>query len=170
MFQTQPVCVGRSAVLTGMIATFVLLMYSMRISSGFAASLMLNMEAVATVLIALAFFGDHASPSIWLAVLCIVAIGILVTSAGGEGSASVAGALLVLASYAAWGIETSVMATLFSRDSLLVRFVECLPIALILSRWWPLSARAARPQCAVSCWDPCPMEPAFCSVSCPCGP
>ena len=121
------------AVLTGTIAAPVLLMYGLRISSGFAASLMLNMEAVATVLIALAFFGERVSPSIWLAVLCMTVTGILVTSAGGGGSAPVAGALLILGSCVAWGIETNVVTTLSSRDPLLVTLVECLPAALILT-------------------------------------
>ena len=121
------------AVLTGTIAAPVFLMYGVRISSGFAASLMLNMEAVATALIALAFFGERVSPSIWLAVLCMTVTGILVTGTGGEGSAPVAGAVLILGSCAAWGIETNVVTTLSSRDPLLVMLVECLPAALILT-------------------------------------
>jgi drug/metabolite transporter (DMT)-like permease len=107
------------AVLTGTIAAPVLLMYGIRISSGFAASLMLNMEAVATALIALAFFGERVSPSIWLAVLCMTVTGILVTGTGGAGSAPVAGAMLILGSCVAWGIETNVVTTLSSRDPLL---------------------------------------------------
>jgi drug/metabolite transporter (DMT)-like permease len=121
------------AVLTGTIAAPVLLMYGIRISSGFAASLMLNMEAVATALIALAFFGERVSPSIWLAVLCMTVMGVLVTGMGGEGSAPVVGAMLILGSCAAWGIETNVVTTLSSRDPLLVTLIECLPAAVILT-------------------------------------
>jgi drug/metabolite transporter (DMT)-like permease len=120
-------------VLTGTIAAPVLLMYGMRISSGFAGSLMLNMEAVATALIALAFFGERISPSIWLAVLCMTLTGILVTGTGGEGSAPVVGALLILGSCAAWGIETNVVTTLTSRDPLLITLIECVPAAVILT-------------------------------------
>jgi drug/metabolite transporter (DMT)-like permease len=120
-------------VLTGTIAAPVLLMYGIRMSSGFAASLMLNMEAVATALIALTFFGERVSPSIWLAVLCMTLTGILVTGTGGEGLAPVAGAMLILGSCAAWGIETNVVTTLSSRDPLLVTLIECLPAAVILT-------------------------------------
>jgi drug/metabolite transporter (DMT)-like permease len=120
-------------VLTGTIAAPVLLMYGMRISSGFAGSLMLNMEAVATALVALAFFGERISPSIWLAVLCMTLTGILVTGTGGEGSAPVVGGLLILGSCAAWGIETNVVTTLSSRDPLLITLIECVPAALILT-------------------------------------
>lgn len=123
------------AVLTGTIAAPVLLMYGMRISSGFAASLMLNMEAVATALIALAFFHERVIPSIWLAVACMTVTGILVTGTGGEGSASVLGALLILGSCVAWGIETNIVTTLSSRDPLLVTLIECLPAALTLTVW-----------------------------------
>lgn len=121
------------AVLTGTIAAPVLLMYGIRISSGFAASLMLNMEAVATALIALAFFGERVSPSIWLAVLCMTVTGILVTGTGGAGSAPVVGAMLILGSCVAWGIETNVVTTLSSRDPLLITLFECLPAALTLT-------------------------------------
>jgi drug/metabolite transporter (DMT)-like permease len=121
------------AVLTGTIAAPVLLLYGIRISSGFAASLMLNMEAVATALIALAFFGERVSPSIWLAVVCMTVTGILVTGTGGAGSAPVAGAMLILGSCVAWGIETNVVTTLSSRDPLLVTLFECLPAALTLT-------------------------------------
>lgn len=122
-----------ATVLTGTIAAPVLLIYGIRMSSGFAASLMLNMEAVATALIALAFFGERVSPSIWLAVLCMTLTGILVTGTGGEGSAPVVGVLLILGSCAAWGIETNVVTTLSSRDPLLVTLIECLPSAVILT-------------------------------------
>jgi drug/metabolite transporter (DMT)-like permease len=121
------------AVLTGTIAAPVLLMYGIRISSGFAASLMLNMEAVATALIALAFFGERVSPSIWLAVLCMTVTGILVTGTGSAGSAPVVGAMLILGSCVAWGIETNVVTTLSSRDPLMVTLLECLPAALTLT-------------------------------------
>lgn len=121
------------AVLAGTIAAPVLLMYGMRISSGFAASLMLNMEAVATALVALAFFGERISPAIWLAVLCMTVTGILVTGTGGPSSAPVLGALLIFGACAAWGIETNVVTTLSSRDPLMVMLIECLPAALVLT-------------------------------------
>ncbi len=108
-------------------------MYGIRISSGFAASLMLNMEAVATALIALAVFGERVSPSIWLAVVCMTAMGVLVTGTGGAGSAPVTGAMLILGSCVAWGIETNVVATLSSRNPLVVTLFECLPAAVVLT-------------------------------------
>ncbi|MHB8106939.1 MAG: DMT family transporter [Candidatus Cryosericum sp.] len=121
------------AVVTGTIAAPVLLMYGIRISSGFAASLMLNMEAVATALIALAFFGERVSSSIWLAVLCMTVMGVLVTGTGGAGSTSLAGAMLILGSCIAWGIETNFVTTLSSRNPLVVTLMECLPAAITLS-------------------------------------
>jgi drug/metabolite transporter (DMT)-like permease len=94
---------------------------------------MLNMETVATALIALAFFGERVSPSIWLAVSCMTVMGVLVTGTGGAGSASLAGAMLILGSCIAWGIETNVVTTLSSRNPLVVTLIECLPAAATLS-------------------------------------
>ena len=121
------------AVLTGTILAPVLLMYGIRFSSGFGASLMLNMEALATALIAWAFFRERVSPLIWLAIACMTIVGVLVTGHEGLGSSPVLGAVLILGTSVCWGIETNIVTTLSTRDPLLITLIECVPAAVILT-------------------------------------
>ncbi len=122
-----------AAILAGTIAAPVLLMFGIRLSSGLAASLMLNMEGIATALIAAVFVRERVSPSLWVAVLCMTATGVLVTGPNnGEGS-SLLGGLLILGSCVAWGIETNIVSTLSDRDPILVTFIECVPSAVLLT-------------------------------------
>lgn len=120
-------------VLSGTILAPILLMYGIRLSSGFGASLMLNMEALATALIAWAFFRERVSPLIWLAIACMTTVGVLVTGSEGLGSSSVAGGVLILGTCVCWGIETNVVTTLSSHDPLLITLIECVPAAVILT-------------------------------------
>ena len=122
-----------AAILAGTIAAPVLLMYGIRLSSGFAASLMLNMEGIATALIAAVFYHEHVSPSLWIAVFCMTATGVLVTGVSGGGSSSLLGALLIMGSCVAWGIETNIVSTLSDRNPVLVTFIECVPSAVLLT-------------------------------------
>jgi len=114
-----------AAILAGTIAAPILLMFGIRLSSGFAASLMLNMEGIATALIAAVFCHEHVSPSLWVAVFCMTATGVLVTGTNGGGGSSLLGGLLIMGSCVAWGIETNIVSTLSDHNPVLVTFIEC---------------------------------------------
>ena len=89
------------------IAAPICLMLGIRLGKSANASLLGNFEIVATTLIALCFFREKVSKTLWLAILLItLSSGIL--SFEGEGSFSFsAGSLLVLLASSFWGLENN---------------------------------------------------------------
>lgn len=97
-----------AAILFGGIAGPLLLLFGLRAASSASVSLWLNLETVATALLAFAFFREHLGWRTWAAALCVVAAGALL-AAPGDGATITAASLVALACVA-WGIDNNVTA------------------------------------------------------------
>jgi drug/metabolite transporter (DMT)-like permease len=72
------------AVLSGGILAPVLLLFALQLTSAGSVSLLLNLEMVATAILAVAFFGEHLGRRGWIGVSIIVAAGVLLSLGGGR--------------------------------------------------------------------------------------
>lgn len=86
----------------------VLLMAGLARTSAATASILLNTELVATVMIAALFFREHLGSRVITSTLLITAAGAVL--AWGPGAGTDVGALLVIAACASWGLDNSVTA------------------------------------------------------------
>jgi drug/metabolite transporter (DMT)-like permease len=88
----------------------VLLMLGLARTSAATGSILLNTELAATVLIAALFFREHLGGWVWTSVAFVSAAGVLLTWEPGVGLD--AGALLIVAACACWGLDNSVTASI----------------------------------------------------------
>ncbi len=95
----------------------VALAWGLQHTSGTSASLMLALEALFTVLLARALYGEVVDRRVWVAVLLLFAGGlVLVLDRGFNGQTQLLGLLAVLAATAAWGIDNTLSRGLAERD------------------------------------------------------
>jgi drug/metabolite transporter (DMT)-like permease len=111
----------------------VLLMYGVRAATGFAASLLLNLEGVMTALIAWALFRERVTPRVWGAVALMTAAGVLLTGIVTGARASILGPLLMVGAAIGWGIDNNVSARLSHCDALVLISIKGLAAGLFSS-------------------------------------
>jgi drug/metabolite transporter (DMT)-like permease len=111
----------------------VLLMYGVRAATGFAASLLLNLEGVTTALIAWALFRERVTPRVWGAVALMTAAGVLLTGIVTGARASILGPLLIVGAAIGWGIDNNVSARLSHCDPLVLISIKGLAAGLFSS-------------------------------------
>jgi drug/metabolite transporter (DMT)-like permease len=92
--------------------------------SGIVGSLLLNLEAPATALLAIALFGDRMSRRA-LVSLALVVGGAVLLGFEGEGRADILGALAVAGACLAWGMDNNLTQRLSGRDAVLLSLVKC---------------------------------------------
>lgn len=97
------------AVVAGGAAGPVLLMAGLARTSSATASLLLNTELVATVVLAAVLFREHLGPRIWTSTGLVALAGALLTWE--PGAALDTGALLVVGACACWGLDNGVTAS-----------------------------------------------------------
>jgi len=95
------------ATVSGGIIAPICLMTGLTLTAGFTASLLLNLEGLATALIAYLFFRENLGWRLGLAVACMTAAGILLSWDPSTGALTVSGPLLLLAAGIAWGIDNN---------------------------------------------------------------
>jgi drug/metabolite transporter (DMT)-like permease len=118
------------ALLAGGVAAPIVLMFSLRITPGATASLLLNFEGVATTLLAALAFGESIGSRVWGAVGLITgASAILSWEAGGAFGVSV-GALGVLAACVLWGIDNNFTRNISAKNPLTIVTVKGLGAGL----------------------------------------
>lgn len=105
-----------AAVVCGGIAAPILLMLGLTRLSGFSASLLLNLEGVATAMIAALVFGEPAGRRTWLALGAMTAAGVFLSWDASAGRWSVSGAVLVLAAMTAWGADNNFTRMIAEKD------------------------------------------------------
>lgn len=106
------------AVAAGGIAAPNVLMVSLKATPAATASLLLNFEGVATVLIAACFFGEAVGQRVWAAAACITLAGILLSiDLSGKWGIS-PGAVGVIAACAFWGIDNNLTRNVSAKDPL----------------------------------------------------
>jgi drug/metabolite transporter (DMT)-like permease len=95
------------AVICGGIAAPILLLLGLTRLSGFSASLLLNLEGVATALLAVLLFGEPAGRRTWAALAAMTGAGVFMSWDVSSGRISATGILLVLGAMAAWGADNN---------------------------------------------------------------
>lgn len=95
------------ATVSGGIVAPICMMTGLTLTTGFAASLLLNLEGLATAVIAYLFFRENLGWRLGIAVVCMTAAGILLSWDASTSSLTVSGPLLLLAAGIAWGVDNN---------------------------------------------------------------
>lgn len=104
------------AVITGGILGPISLMTGLTMISGFSASLLLNLEGIATAVIAVFFFKEHAGRRLWLALTAMTIGGIFLTWDPNKGSFNITGSLLIVFAMICWGIDNNLTRCISHKD------------------------------------------------------
>ncbi|MCJ2540804.1 MAG: DMT family transporter, partial [Candidatus Thermoplasmatota archaeon] len=112
------------AVITGGVLGPILLMWGLSMTSGFATSLMLNMEAVATGAIAVVVFREHSGARLWLALGLMTTGGILLAWDPELGKFTLAGPLLVTLAMFCWGVDNNLTRAISSKDAVQITMIK----------------------------------------------
>jgi len=95
------------AVVAGGIIGPIFLLFGLTRVRGFSASLLLNLEGVATASIAVIFFHENAGRRLWIALAAMSSAGIFLAWDPAASSFAWTGVLLILVSMAAWGCDNN---------------------------------------------------------------
>jgi len=104
------------AILTGGIIGPISMMMGLRLVSGFSASLLLNLEGVATAIIAVFFFKENAGKRLWLALTCMIIAGIFLTWDPTQGRFNIVGPLFIIFAMVCWGIDNNLTRSISDKD------------------------------------------------------
>ncbi len=119
------------AILFGGILGPIFLMLGLSQISGFSASLLLNLEGIATALIASAVFREFTGKRFWLALLCMTSAGILVSWSFSEGPVSFIGPGYVVLAMVFWGLDNNFTRKVTSIGPISIARAKCLFAGLI---------------------------------------
>jgi drug/metabolite transporter (DMT)-like permease len=112
------------AVVTGGVLAPIALLFGLRNTPAATASLLLNFEGVATVLIAAILFRESAGCRVLWAVACVTLAGILLTwNPGNRGGFSM-GAFGVIAACGFWGIDNNLTRNISAKDPLQIVMIK----------------------------------------------
>jgi len=95
------------ATISGGVVAPICLMTGLTLITGFAASLLLNLESLATAIIAYMFFRENLGWRLGIAVVCMTVAGILLSWNQSTSALTVSGPLLLLAAGVAWGVDNN---------------------------------------------------------------
>jgi len=119
------------AIALGGIAGPVALMYGLARTSGASASLLLNLEAVLTAILAWFLFGENFDRRIALGMLVIVAGAVLVTAAPGGGDTAMAGPPLVALACLCWALDNNLTRRASASDAVVLASLKGLVAGLV---------------------------------------
>jgi drug/metabolite transporter (DMT)-like permease len=135
------------ALITGGILAPILLMSGLFLISGFSASLLLNLEGLATVSIAVLVFNEPSGKRLWLALLCMTSAGIFLAWNSDAGAFNPLGPVLIVLSMVCWGIDNNLTRNISGKDPIQISGIKSglagaasLSIALLLGAnftWGP---------------------------------
>jgi drug/metabolite transporter (DMT)-like permease len=112
------------ATLAGGVVAPVAMMLGLTQTSGFTASLMLNLEGVATAAMAVILFKENAGPRLWLALLCMTAAGVFLSWDPGAGKVNAGGPLLLLLAAAGWGLDNNLTRHIADKNPVTIAMVK----------------------------------------------
>ena len=95
------------ATISGGIVAPICLMTGLTVTTGFSASLLLNLEGLATAVIAFLFFRENLGWRVGIAVVCMTVAGILLSWDPETGVLTASGPLLLLGAGIAWGVDNN---------------------------------------------------------------
>jgi len=104
------------AIIAGGIVAPISLMFGLRMISGFSTSLFLNLEGIATAIIAIFFFHENAGKRLWLALACVTIAGVLLSWNTEQNQFNIAGPLLVTLACIAWGVDNNLTRHISEKD------------------------------------------------------
>jgi len=127
------------ATLTGGIIGPISMMMGLALVSGFSASLLLNLEGLATAMIAVFLFKENAGKRLWLGLVCMTIAGVFLTWDPGQSKFSIVGPLLIIFAMVCWGIDNNLTCKISDKDPIQITKIKSfvagtisLSIALIL--------------------------------------
>ena len=112
-------------VLFGGVLAPVFLMLGLSQVSGFAASLFLNLEGVATALIAAVIFREFTGRRFWIALLCMTVAGLLLSWNPGGGSFPPTGPIFIVLAMLFWGLDNNFTRKITSMEPVEIAKVKC---------------------------------------------
>jgi drug/metabolite transporter (DMT)-like permease len=120
-------------------------MVGLNLISGFSVSLLLNLEGVATAIIAVFFFRENAGKRLWFALLFMTVAGVLLSWNPGQSKFSIVGPLLIVLAVVCWGIDNNLTRQISDKNPIQITYIKGLvggvvsiSIALILGKTVPL--------------------------------
>ena len=112
------------AITAGGIAAPISLMIGSTLVTGFSASLLLNLEGVATVVVAVLIFRENAGNRLWIALLCMTIAGVFLVWDPGKGTFNIGGSLLIVLAAACWGIDNNLTRKISDKDPIQISMVK----------------------------------------------
>jgi drug/metabolite transporter (DMT)-like permease len=116
-----PYLVG--GVLCGGVLAPILLMVGLERTSGSSAALLLNLEGVATVIIAVSLFHEKGGKRLWTALVAMTGASVLLSYAPG-GQIAGDGTLFIVLAMVCWGIDNNLMQKISDHDSVHLALIK----------------------------------------------
>jgi drug/metabolite transporter (DMT)-like permease len=104
----------------------VLLLLGLSQTSGFATSLFLNLEGVATALVASAIFKEFTGKRFWAALLCMTIAGAFLSWNPGAGGFSLAGPVFIVLAMLCWGLDNNFTKKISGMEPVEITKAKCL--------------------------------------------
>lgn len=104
------------AILSGGILAPISLMTGLTLISGFSASLLLNMEGVATAIIATMLFKESLGRRLVIAIVCVTVAGVLLSWDPSQGTWNIVGFMLLILAGFGWGLDNNLTRNICGRD------------------------------------------------------
>jgi len=118
------------AVASGGVAAPLLLLWGLSRIPASEASLLLNLEAVITVLVASVIFGEHVSARVWAATAIMLSAGLLLAWTPGESFPLSAGALAIVGACLFWALDNNLTRPISAADPVKIALVKGLAAGL----------------------------------------
>ncbi len=112
------------AVISGGVVGPICLMEGLRRTSGTSASLLLNLEGLATALLAVLLFREPAGRRTWLAMAAMTAAATLTSWDPSGGKMEALGPLLILAAMIGWGLDNNLTRNISDKDPVLIAMIK----------------------------------------------
>ena len=119
------------AVLAGGVIAPISQMIGLNLISGFSVSLLLNLEGVATAIIAILFFRENAGKKLWFALLCMTVAGVLLSWNPERSKFNIAGPLLILLAVVCCGIDNNLTRQISNKNPVQITYIKGLVGGLI---------------------------------------
>lgn len=104
------------AIIAGGVLGPICLMQGLARTSGFSASLLLNLEGIATALVAVVIFNERAPRRLWLALGFMTIAGICLSWNPGQNRFDLTGPLLILCAMLCWGLDNNFTRNISDKD------------------------------------------------------
>ncbi|MEO6626962.1 MAG: DMT family transporter [Aquihabitans sp.] len=130
--------------LTGGVIAPVLLLIGLERVTGVAGSLLLNLEAVLTLVLALAIFGEHLDRRAVIGAVAIVGAAAVLGFSGGESRIEWVGILCITAACGGWAVDNNLTQRLSGRDPFSIVRVK-VTVAATVNLGLAVALGAARP-------------------------